>query len=89
MPRWATTRFRRLPVLPLPTFLLSESEAMFGLGFWELLIVFGIILLLFGSSRLPSLMRNLGRSVVEFKQGMRDEGEAEKEEEVQAAKHIE
>lgn len=62
---------------------------MFGLGFWELLIVFGIILLLFGSSRLPSLMRNLGRSVVEFKQGMRDEGEAEKEEEVQAAKHIE
>ncbi|GIW96072.1 MAG: hypothetical protein KatS3mg110_4113 [Pirellulaceae bacterium] len=46
---------------------------MFGLGFWELLLLFGIVLLLFGSSRLPSLMRNLGRSVVEFKQGMRDE----------------
>ncbi len=52
---------------------------MFGLGFWELLIVFGIVLLLFGSSRLPSLMRNLGRSVVEFKQGMRDETPSDSE----------
>ncbi|MBM4001640.1 MAG: twin-arginine translocase TatA/TatE family subunit [Planctomycetes bacterium] len=43
---------------------------MFGMGIWELLIVFGIILLLFGSSKLPVLMRNLGRSVVEFKEGM-------------------
>jgi sec-independent protein translocase protein TatA len=46
---------------------------MFGFigmpGHLELLIVAFIILLLFGN-RLPSLMRSLGRGVVEFKQGL-------------------
>ncbi|MGB7327696.1 MAG: twin-arginine translocase TatA/TatE family subunit [Rubripirellula sp.] len=36
----------------------------------ELAIIAGIILLLFGSSKLPTLMRNLGRSTNEFKRGM-------------------
>ncbi len=36
----------------------------------ELAIIAGIILLLFGSSKLPNLMRNLGRSTNEFKRGM-------------------
>ncbi len=45
--------------------------AIFGVGPMELVIVGGIILLLFGN-RLPSLMRSLGRSVVEFKQGVRE-----------------
>ena len=46
-------------------------------GPWELLIVALIILLLFGN-RLPSLMRSMGRGVVEFKkgvQGVEDESE--------------
>ena len=38
----------------------------------ELAIIAGIILLLFGSSKLPTLMRNLGRSTNEFKRGMSD-----------------
>lgn len=46
---------------------------MFGIGNTELMILAGILLLLFGASRLPSLMRNMGRSVNEFKQGLRDE----------------
>ncbi len=53
----------------------------------ELLILAVIILLLFGN-RLPSVMRSLGRGVVEFKkgiQGIEDEvekaGTAKKEEE--------
>lgn len=45
---------------------------MFGLGTTELLVFMVIILLVFGSARLPSLMRNLGRSANEFKAGMRD-----------------
>ena len=38
-------------------------------GHMELLIVAGVMLLLFGH-RLPSLMRSLGRGVVEFKKGV-------------------
>ena len=38
-------------------------------GGYELIIVAGIALLLFGH-RLPSVMRSLGRGVVEFKRGI-------------------
>lgn len=46
----------------------------FGFGPMELAIVAGIVLLLFGG-RLPGAMRNLGRSVVEFKKGVKDTDE--------------
>lgn len=42
----------------------------FSPGPMELAIIAGIVLLLFGGSKLPSLMRNLGRSTNEFKRGM-------------------
>ncbi|MFT7630839.1 MAG: sec-independent protein translocase protein TatA [Mariniblastus sp.] len=41
-------------------------------GWQELLIVGAIFLLLFGGAKLPSLMRNLGRSVNEFKEGIKE-----------------
>lgn len=47
-------------------------------GGMELLIFLFIVLLLFGGSKLPSLMRNLGRSANEFKRGM-SEGVDEEE----------
>ena len=40
-------------------------------GVFELIIVAGIILLLFGK-RLPSAMRSLGQSIVEFKKGINE-----------------
>ena len=43
-----------------------------GLGYQELLIVAAIFLLLFGGAKLPQLMRNMGRSVNEFKTGMKE-----------------
>ncbi|MFN5230259.1 MAG: twin-arginine translocase TatA/TatE family subunit [Planctomycetota bacterium] len=46
---------------------------MFGISTTELMILLAVVALLFGSARLPSLMRNLGRSAIEFKKGMRDD----------------
>ena len=48
---------------------MSTLFAFMGIGPMELMIVAGIVLLLFGN-RLPSVMRSLGRGVVEFKQGL-------------------
>jgi sec-independent protein translocase protein TatA len=37
------------------------------LGFWELLVVFAVLLLLFGARRLPEMGKSLGRGMREFK----------------------
>ena len=41
-------------------------------GYLELAIFAGILMLLFGSQKLPTLMRNMGRSVNEFKAGIKE-----------------
>ncbi|MDD2455410.1 MAG: twin-arginine translocase TatA/TatE family subunit [Kiritimatiellae bacterium] len=45
-----------------------------NIGPTQLVLVLVIVLLLFGSSKLPDLARSLGRSLGEFKKG-REEGE--------------
>ncbi len=40
-------------------------------GIWEVLILLLVVLLLFGS-RLPSLARSLGQSILEFKKGVKE-----------------
>jgi len=39
------------------------------------LVVIGVIALLIFGPRLPSVMRSLGKGIVEFKKGLRDTGE--------------
>lgn len=46
---------------------------MFGLGTWELLIVFGIVVLLFGAKRIPELASSMGRGIRGFQRALRGE----------------
>lgn len=50
----------------------SLTLLAFGVGYPELIIFALIVLVIFGSSRLPTLMRSLGRSANEFKAGLKD-----------------
>jgi sec-independent protein translocase protein TatA len=42
----------------------------FGVGIWELLMLLGVLLLVFGPKRLPEMGRSLGRSVGELREGL-------------------
>ena len=46
---------------------------MFNLGLPELLLIFLIVLLLFGAGRLPEIARSLGKAIQEFKRSLKDE----------------
>jgi sec-independent protein translocase protein TatA len=45
---------------------------MFGMGPWEIALVFLAILLLFGAKRLPEIARNMGKGIREFKSAVKD-----------------
>ena len=49
-----------------------ENIILLGWGIYEVLIVAAVFMLLFGGAKLPGLMRNLGRSVNEFKTGIKE-----------------
>ena len=53
---------------------------VFGLAGWEWIVIFFIIMLLFGSKKLPELARSMGKALAEFQRG-----KAEFDRELQAA----
>lgn len=52
-------------MLNLPLFLGS-------VGFWEVLLLVLVFLLLFGGKKIPELMHGLGKGMKSFKEGMKD-----------------
>lgn len=44
-----------------------------GLGLTELLVILGILMLLFGSKKLPELAKSIGSSVQELRKGVSTE----------------
>ena len=45
---------------------------MFGLGAQELLLIFGVVLLLFGAKKIPDIARGLGKGIREFKDASKE-----------------
>ncbi|MEM7582578.1 MAG: twin-arginine translocase TatA/TatE family subunit [Acidobacteriota bacterium] len=44
---------------------------MFGLGVQELVLIFLIVVLMFGATRLPQLGKGLGEGISNFKRGLK------------------
>lgn len=65
----------------------AKEVKMFGIGFQELLVIFLIVLLVFGARRLPEIGRSLGKTLAEFRKGMKEaENEIKKDDESDAKK---
>lgn len=54
------------------------------IGTTELIVIGGAVLLLFGGKKIPELMRSLGQGVKNFKEGMHEINEPEKNDELSA-----
>ena len=40
---------------------------MFGLGIWEIILIFGLLILVFGARRIPEIGKGLGEGIRNFK----------------------
>jgi len=45
---------------------------MFGFGYWELLIILVIALIIFGAGKLPEIGSGIGNAIRNFKKGVAD-----------------
>lgn len=54
------------------TGLFSSLPLAFNLGMPELVVIMVVILLLFGGTKIPQLMRGLGRGAGEFQKGLEE-----------------
>lgn len=44
-----------------------------GIGFRELLVILVIVILVWGTKRLPNIMEDVAKGIKSFKQGLRDD----------------
>ena len=50
-----------------------------NLGFPELIVVLLIVIVIFGANRLPGLGRGIGSAIKNFKEGIKDEKDEERD----------
>ncbi|HWZ66052.1 MAG TPA: twin-arginine translocase TatA/TatE family subunit [Patescibacteria group bacterium] len=64
----------------------TNAAEILGVGTPELLIVLVIVLLIFGSKKLPELARSLGQSAKELRKGINDDTSNDKVQETDKLK---
>jgi len=52
--------------------MLNTLAFLGNLGGWEILVIVLVIVLLFGSAKIPQLMRGVGSGINEFKKGLKE-----------------
>jgi sec-independent protein translocase protein TatA len=45
---------------------------MFGMGWQELILIFLVLLFIFGAKRIPDIAQGLGKGIREFKRALKD-----------------
>lgn len=45
----------------------TMPEPLLAFGFWEILLIVGVLMLVFGAKKLPLLARGVGQSIKNFK----------------------
>ena len=58
----------------------TASLALVSIGIWEALLLFGVLMLLFGAKKLPELARGLGAGIRNFKGELNAPRDSEEEE---------
>ena len=56
---------------------LANSLAAMHFGFWEMVMILGVFMLLFGAKKLPMLARGLGHGIKNFKGELKSTDESE------------
>ena len=56
---------------------LFNIPAITQIGFWPIILILFVVLLLFGGKKIPELMRGTGKGIKEFKKGLKDDDEEE------------
>lgn len=46
-----------------------------SIGIWQVILVLGIVMILFGAGKLPRVMGDMAKGIKAFKKGMKDEEE--------------
>jgi sec-independent protein translocase protein TatA len=58
---------------------------MRSIGVWELMVILGIAVLLFGGKKIPEIAKGLGEGIKNFKVALKDEQKKDAEEEKKQA----
>lgn len=59
--------------------MVSLSVFLGMIGPWQIALIVGLVLLLFGGKKIPELMKGLGSGIKEFKDATKEEEETKKE----------